>query len=227
MRETTEIRVDEHGDETHESWLLIGADRVQSSGTWLFDSDIRHQHYVVVTITRCTRKRDLHRDWLHSTEQLLEMFMSMAQWGAFVSSFGDGGGVPATLGWLTGVGMVPGAPVESRLMESHAEVRGAANKAFDGVQKAFERLEALYDAKAGRRELTEAMRTLHYAIQNAPANVEFAAKSLTEHTENVVAKARADIEAWAHAAVEGRGELGQDTSPLQIGGGQDESDGGS
>jgi hypothetical protein len=91
----TAIRLNEHGEETHESWLLIRANHVTSTpGARLFDSEIAHQHYVVVTVTRCRRRRDLKRDWLFNDETLLEMSMSQAQWGAFVSSFGQGAGAP-------------------------------------------------------------------------------------------------------------------------------------
>lgn len=44
-------------------------------------------------------------------------------------------------------------------------------------------------------EVREAMRRLLAAIDNAAPNVDFASKQLVEHTENVVQKARADIEA--------------------------------
>ena len=61
---------------------------------------------------------------------------------------------------------------------------------------------------AGRKEMAELMRSLELAHAGVPSNMEFAAKSLTEHVENVVTKARADIEGMAMlAAQEGR-ELG-------------------
>lgn len=205
-RQVTEIRLTEHGDETHESWLLVRANRYTSTGTRLFDSDIPHQQFVGVTITRCSRKRDLHRDWLHAEEVLMEFSLSQAQWGAFVSSFGDGSGVPATLTFLTGAGMVPQAPGESRLDESHREVREAASEAVKDLTEAYERVMTVFNGGGGKRDLREALRTLGIRIGNTPSNMAFAAESLTEHVENVVTKARADIEGMVLAAVE-RGEL--------------------
>jgi hypothetical protein len=138
----------------------------------------------------------------------MEWDMSMAQWGAFVSSFGDGTGVPATLRFLgdSGTrGIVPAAPFESRLAESHAEVREAGNRAAAAVAEAF----AAYKEKktAGNLRHLEAM------IRNMPANMEFAASSLTKHVETVVTKARADIEAMVRdqrAAL----EAGEDAPPM-------------
>ena len=100
-------------------------------GARLFDSEIAHQHYVVVTARRCVRKRDLKRDWTFATEVIFECSMSQAQWGAFVSSFGQGSGVPATLTYLHGVGRVPeAARQESRLLE----VSLTPTPAFAGAQ---------------------------------------------------------------------------------------------
>lgn len=199
---TTPIRIDEYGDEQHESWLLVRAGHVTAHpSAQLFGSDVQHQHYVVVTITRCTRKRNLNRDWLHGTEVLLEMAMSQAQWGAFVSSFGQGGGVPATLNRLVGEARVSQAPPESRFDESHREVGEAGNRALTKVQASYDALAAAFET-GGKRAQREALHDLGCQLSNAPKDMEFAAESLTKHVEKVVTTARADIEAMALAAPE-------------------------
>lgn len=220
---TTEIRLDEHGSETHESWLLVRANRVSSTGTRLFDSELPHAQFVTVTISRCVRDRLLKHDQLHATTVLLEFDLSLAQWGAFVSSFGDGEGVPATLSFLAGEGRVPSAPHESRLAQSHREVREAAAESLGEVQAAFAEVERLFEAKAGRRDLGAAVRHLHHTLRNAPASMTFAAESLTAHAENVVAKARADIEGMVLGAIE-NGQLGTGAlAQLQLNSGEDEA----
>jgi hypothetical protein len=202
MTVATPIRIDEYGDEQHESWLLIRANVTSAShGAHLFGSDIQHQHYVVVTVTRCTRKRDLNRDWLHGTQVLLEIAMSQAQWGAFVSSFGDGSGVPATLRHLVGEGRVSQAPPESRFDESHREVGEAGDRALAEVQASYDKLAAAFET-GGKRAQREALRDLGIRLSNAPKNMEFAAESLTKHVEKVVTTARADIEAMALTVAE-------------------------
>lgn len=215
-KHTTEIRLDEYGSETHESWVLVRANNVSSSppGARLFDSEITHQHSIVVEVARCTRKRDLHRDYLHDTEVLMQLAMSQAQWGAFVSSFGNGNGVPATLEYLVGVGDVPGAPDESRLAESHAEVLNAGKDALSDVDAQFQKVMEAFET-GGKAALRQELRSLGFALRNAPLNMEFAARSLTEHAENVVTKARRDIEGMALAAYE-QGALAP-ASPLQLG----------
>lgn len=198
-REQTDIRIDEYGDEKHESWLLVRANHISSTpGARLFGSDIPHQHYVAVTITRCKRRRDLNRDWLHGTEVLMEVSMSQSQWGAFVSSFGQGGGVSATLERYAGQA-IPSAPVESRFDESHREVNEAGKKALSQIQDAYSKFQFAFENE-GKKSQREALSNLGFALKNAPSNMEFAASSLTEHVEKVVTTARADIEAMALVA---------------------------
>jgi hypothetical protein len=187
-REVVHPMRDEHGDEQHPAWALVGAYRVSAQpGAVLFDSDIKHNHYVVVQIKRATRRRDLNRDRIGDREQYIEVAMSEAQWASFVSSMNVGDGVPCTLIRLRGEGDIPGMPYQPRLQESMIEVHDAADKALDKVAEAF----AAYKAHKTAGNL----RTLEFAISNSGPNIDFAAKSLSEHAENVVQRARADIEA--------------------------------
>lgn len=177
--------------ETNPAYGLIGAYRTSISppGAALFDSDIRHQHTVVVRIARADRQRDLHRDWIHEAggPGLIEIEMSEAQWASFVSSMNTAG-VPCTLRRVGGE-EVPRIEYRPRLEESMAETRRAADDAFAGIAAAL----AAYEEKKSADNL----RSLRAAIANAGPNVEFAGRSLAEHAENVVTKARADIEAIA------------------------------
>jgi len=221
-RDIVEPTLTDTGESEHPAWGYIGASRVSSSppGAVLFDSDIRHQHYVVVTLSSAVRERKLLRDWLRPRKQIIEVAMSEAQWASFVSSM-NSQGVPCTIQWTQGDGHVPGMEYEPRLQESMDEVRNAAERAAQTVRKAF-------DAYADHKTKGN-LDSLRFAIQNMPANIKFAGDSLNEHAENVVQKARADIEAMVvHKAQQlgiEAGDLG--LAPRQLGTGWQESmDGG-
>src|ERR1044072_9591215 len=153
-----------HGDEQHPAWGMIGASRVSHSppGAVLFDSDIRHQHSVVIRIGKATRRRDLHRDWLYRKREFIEVEMSEAQWASFVSSMNSGDGVACTLRYRDGE-RIPGMPYAPRLQESMGEVRDAAEKTIADVAKAF----AAYKA----HKTVGNLRFLEATISNLPANV--------------------------------------------------------
>lgn len=188
--------VDEYGAEHHPSWLMIRAGRPHATpGQPMFDSDIRHSEYVTITIEGARRTREIKRDRIMGdSTTLMEIRMSMAQWGAFVSSFGSSG-VPATLSYTKDGGYTPRFPDESRLAETLKDVASATAEGIEEVREAFDKVMSALEASSGKKEMRSLMNTLSHRIGNLPANMKYAAATLTEHTENVVTKARFDIEA--------------------------------
>jgi hypothetical protein len=180
--------------EEHPAFGMISASRTSGGESVLFDSDIQHQHKVRISVHSATRHRDLNRDWIHADmTPLVEVEMSEAQWASFVSSMNTSG-VPCTLRRVGEQWDIPGLPYDPRLGHSMEEVRGAAKKVFDRATKAM----AAYDAlpkDATPKTKREAVDKIRSALMHVEANMDFAAKSLNEHAENVVQRARADIEA--------------------------------
>lgn len=197
--------------ETHPAFGNVTISRISGGNASLFDSEVRHNHFVRLTVRRSDRTRSLHRDWLSAAGMglpLIEFDMSEAQWASLVSSFGNGGGVACTIRATETNPNVPGIPFEPRLALSTAETKAAAHRQYERVQDAL----AAVEDKPTKANV----RALRIAVDQAGSNVEFAAQSLSEHTENVVQKARADIEAMAHAAATARGLSAAEFTPLAI-----------
>lgn len=194
---------DEHGREIHPAFGQINASRISSTpGAVLFDSDVMHQHSIRVTISTADRERNLNNDWIFSRKDLIEVEMSEAQWASFVSSMNTSG-VPCTIRRTESDWDIPGLPFEPRLQESRREVHAAAEDAFGRITEAM----VAYEQQKNAANL----RNLRAAIQNATRNVDFVTKQLDEHVENVVQKARADVEAMV---VQHARQLGID--PVQV-----------
>lgn len=209
---------DEHGKEVHPAWANVAVHRssVSPPGAVLFDSDIRHQHIITVTVSEAYRDRHLNRDWIGGGKQILELSMSEAQWASLLSSV-NSSGVPATITFRDtreGDPHVPGMPYDPRLAHSANEVKDAAKKAVEDVARAM----AAYKEK----KTVGNLRHLEAMIGNLPSNLKFAADSLTEHTEEVVQKAKADIEAFVIDKANQLGIEPGDIGPPQLGMGGDE-----
>lgn len=220
MRPKVTPTLDEHGHEVHPAWVVVGASRgsVSPPGAVLFDSDIRHQHVITVQVSEAHRSRDLNRDWIGGGKRIMEFTMSEAQWASFVSSMNSGTGVPATLDFRESADdpHVPGMPFDPRLAHSMDEVRNAATKAQEDVRRA-------YDAYT-EKKTAENLRSLKAAIDNMPSNLRFAAESLSEHAENVVQRAKADIEAFVINKAEQLGIEPSEIGTLQLGAGESETE---
>jgi hypothetical protein len=186
--------------EEHPAFAMAEVNRVHATpGAALFDSELQHSEYVVLRIKRAMRRRELKRDWITDAEQLVEVSMSMAQWGALVSSFGTNG-VPVTLNWLSGEGDVERLSYEPRMAESLKEIEGAATELVHDIRWAADELREAFDNKASRREVEDKLSHLEAMINNARADACFTATQFSKHVENTVTKARADIEAMAASA---------------------------
>lgn len=183
----------EDGSEHHPAFGTISLHRVSATpGAVLFQSDVRHSEYMRITIHEASRRRELHRDWVHPEKELFEISLSLAQFASFVASGGQGSGVPCTIEYDRG--HRPGLNLESRLALTNAAVHQAADKAFENIKAAEAALAEGMANKVGAAERKRLMANLHHAIGNATPNVDFAAKMLAEHAENVIEQSRADIE---------------------------------
>jgi hypothetical protein len=168
----------------------------------LFQSDVRHSEFVQLAVHEATRKRDLKHDWVHPGKVVCEISLSMSQFASFVASGGTEG-VPCTIEF-TGSGdhepgQRPGLLPAPRLALAHEEVRAAADEAYGHIQEAYAAYAAtLADAgKGSAAARRSALRNLSSAFAIAAPNVDYAARTLGRHTEEVVEQARADIEAMA------------------------------
>ena len=69
--------------ERHPSYGVIEVNRVSQGGggAAMFDSDIRHSHYVILRLHEAERQGNLSRDWIRPRKLISELRMSFAQWG--------------------------------------------------------------------------------------------------------------------------------------------------
>lgn len=187
----------EHGDEAHPAFGVAVVARRNGGGRSLFQSDLLHNETVSLSVREATRKRDLNHDWVHPGRELVEIEMSLAQWGSLVSSMGLGSGVPVTIRSTEHDPCVPEIPHQPRTAENLREVREVTDRMYARVKEATAALHEAIHAKKGMRATKEALRALENAVAHVGSNAQFAVDSLVEAGEQVVAQARADIEAHA------------------------------
>ena len=214
MTDIEAVEIGEGGEETHPAFALIGASRVSvggvGQGAVLFDSDILHGHTVRVRLHTASRSRDLSHDWIHSRKQIIEIEMSEAQWASFVSSMNVGNGVPCTIRHQ-GYEQVPEFELDPRLGVTMAETKASAEKAFDGIKDAMAVYEKALKDKVPAKERNQALRDLHFSIENAVPNVNYAGTQLVKQAEDVVTKMRSDVEAFVVSKAR---QLGMDVDEL-------------
>ncbi|MER6520091.1 hypothetical protein ABT246_24955 [Streptomyces sp. NPDC001553] len=183
------------GDEVHPAFGVAVVTRRHGTGRSLFQSDLLHNETVSLSVHEATRGRDLNHDSVHPRQVLVEIEMSLTQWGSLVSSIGLGSGVPVTIRRTEHEPSVPEIPHQPRTAENLREVREVTDRMYARVKEATAALHEAIHAKKGVRATKEALSALENAVAHVGSNAQFAVDSLVEASEQVVAQARADIEA--------------------------------
>ncbi|KIA73373.1 hypothetical protein ANMWB30_23000 [Arthrobacter sp. MWB30] len=198
--------------ETHPAFATASVLRRSGTPRTLFQSDLRHHETITLTIHEAERTRDLNHDWVHPTKNIIEIEMSLAQWGSLVSSMGLGSGVPVTLRWRAGEGNLPRLPYLPRIQKNLEEVHGAVDKLLGRARASLGDLVDAIEQKKGVKAIRDALRTHRFVLENAKDNAGFAVTSLVEAAEHVTTQARADIESHILATMQSTGHQ----PPIQL-----------
>lgn len=150
---------------------------------------------------------------------MVELEMTAYQWAGLVASH-SGNGVPCTLRYVTphGKGNLP-------LIDGQNTSTEQANREIEGSLKAMmkrhaEGLDALAvlvaKGKANKGELQAAMEKFQNIHRKLPEVTAFALQTFTEHSETVMAKANAEIEASLNSLVVRTGMKALGMKPLEL-----------
>jgi len=186
----------------HESFATIHASRVAVSGAGkrLFDSALRHGHYVEITIQRATTERGHGDSWVFGHgEELIRVGMSEAQFGQFITSMNVGSGAPCTIGRLNGQ-FVAEPPADGNTKETfEREVR----EALSGLDRKVAATLAKLDEVAGKgkpptkADMAALRAELEAVKREVGANLPFMQQCFARTTEKVIQQAKADINGHA------------------------------
>ena len=193
---------------THPAFATIGAHRVIGQAN-LFGSNVGHSGFVKIEITEASMHRDGYSERIHgSGKTYAEVWLSEAQWVAFVSRMNMDTGTPCTLrhyGNRDGMVFCPhiaeaekaAERMGGRVDELHAEkIRNIAKHSavIDGL------VEGLPAKK--RAAILEAVGRM---TQHLEANHNYAAETLREFKEQLVTESKVEIDAMVTDVV---GRLG-------------------
>lgn len=213
---TSILSADKERTDTHPAFGVAVVTRTTGSPRTMFQSDLRHNDSIRLSIQTAERHRHLLRDWVFPRKTIVEVEMSLAQWGALVSSIGIGSGVPVTIRQTSDNHMVPGIPYEPRIGESVDEAKSAVSRLLEHARESLSALEeAVQSGRIG--EIKKALRAHGLSIHHAESNAGFAVTSLSEAAESLTSQARVDIEAQILAASQITGLTASIEAPTGMG----------
>lgn len=213
---TTVIKGAGSMDETstsHPAFAQIGVSRV-SGYTALYDSDFKHNHYMVLRINKSTLRRSLNRDWHYDDmNPMIEVAMSESQWATMISSL-NAGSVPCTLESFNRV-QIPGLPEPvppSDLYKS--EIKEDLAEAVQSLEELEAMIESLGLPKGKAAQLMEKARNARTTLTGS---IPWVIESSDKHMEKTVERGKQEIHGWMNSAIHRAGiEALGGSMPLQI-----------
>lgn len=199
--EMTQVRGDNVSN--HPAFGMVSVNRIHSTGTTLFASDLRHAEIIELEIYEGQMvERDGVQNPARATRRpITSISLSSAQWATLVSSFGLGEGVPCTLNRTkTGdsVRIPPIKRMESTRQRFDRNIEEAAQRQLANLAEDLQSLGTLMaKGKAGKRELEELYRSMSAHLGNLPKNLSFSTQLIQESMDSIVSAGKAELEASA------------------------------
>lgn len=187
----------------HPSFGTIRINRVNSSGTRLFDSALKHEHYMEIEISTAVLNRNLHHNWVFPRDSIVTIALSEAQWARFVSSIGIGGGVPCTIKYR-GYEAVEPPPVDLNTRDTFVkEVKEQMSEVCTSLGDALKKAEEIKKKKTvNKGDVAELVKVIERLQTELLSNIPWAQQVFEETTEKTVEAAKAEAEAHMHMAIQ-------------------------
>lgn len=181
--------------EKHDSFGMVGISHVSGNAV-LVGSEFQHQHFVSLHITRAEKHRDLSREWWFGREELIEVWLSEAQFVELISRPNIGQGVPCTLRRVDGETM-PDPPQPKPMRERfRKDLKEDCKACVSDLRGATKELKtAIDEGRIGKAALREIARKLELAAKSIDDGIPFVEKQFEEAMEATVHHAAAEIEA--------------------------------
>ena len=187
--------------EKHPSYGMVGINRSQSSGTYLFGSIQKHHSFITLTIKHAEVARHLANDWYHADSlPIVEIEMSHTQFAELITSPGIGDGVPCTIRGLDGK-LVEECPEPTSMISKFSEdLKKTTAETVSGLKQLSQQLsQALLPGQKplNKTELKALLEQIQSALMSVTDSIPFVEKSFTEEMEDQTNKAIGELEAVA------------------------------
>ncbi len=189
--------------ETHESYGLLQISRTSCQPAQVvFGSSIKTGNPIRLRVHRAEKHRDLHREWYHDKETIVEIEMSPAQFAEAITTLNVGVGVPCTIRYVDSKRMdkCPDEGVNELFNDEFKEdIRDVAATLTELQTEAKRILGAPGTVK--KADKTALLSRIYHAEQMVRSNMPFVHEQFTRAMDKTVQQGKAEIEAFMDNAV--------------------------
>ena len=184
--------------ETHDSWGMVGICHQHHGGRQLFGSDVTNYNTICLRIKTAQCSRELGRDWIMGDKTLVEITLSANQFADLLTNANIGDGVPCTIEYVIGKGMIKYQPQEPKLKIIEEERDALAEKAVLNIRSSLDMVNELIEKKKISKTIGE---ELLFNMNGALSSLvgggkEFYKKQAKQEVENMVVEAKRQVQSY-------------------------------
>lgn len=176
----------------HDSYGMISISRFYGNNSQFFGSDLNHSGGISITISKASVKRDLHQDWFHGDDELIEVNLSNTQFIDAITSEMNSSGVPCTLKHFNHKKIPQIDHVDDK--------RDLFRNGMEDTQKAYlDRIDCILemmDGNIGKRKSNEIKRELSILKNWLSSNTPFVMDQFNKAMDKSVQEAKQSVEGY-------------------------------
>lgn len=205
--------------ETHPSYGVVGLSRVSGNAS-LFESEVNHMYYISLRIKEAERWQDGTQVRTHAGRQLIEIFLTEAQFAQLMTSPNIGEGVPCTIHYCAADkpegkpylhpkwGIRPDPPPPERFEKKfHAETEERAKIISDNLASLESELSAMLsgETKVNKGNLGSLLAKIQSSRQQIESNIPYVLRCVEEQLEKKINAAVIEFEGYMAQSLQARG----------------------
>lgn len=182
--------------EKHDSWGMVGIYHQHHGGRQLFGSDVTNYNTICFKIKTAQCSRELGRDWIMGDKTLIEITLSANQFADLLTNANIGDGVPCTIEYVRGKGLINYQPQKPKLEIIKEERDALAEKALSDINSSIAIVKELIEKKKISKTMGE---ELLFNMEGALSSLvgggkEFYKKQAKQEVENMVTEAKRQVQ---------------------------------
>ncbi len=187
----------------HPSFATVGFFAMHGSGgSDLFGANVRVANTIRMRICRAHMETGTV-DRVHEDETILELELSESTFTQAITQFNRGTGSPATLRQAPDIGIAPVVYPQIARVDVEERLKNKGDHRVETeikkIMEAFEVVRSLAEAdgSVSKKALQGAVKSLGYAMDNLPGNLDYFRKLLREDADRLLDEAKLELHASA------------------------------
>lgn len=184
--------------EKHDSWGMVGIYHQHHGGRQLFGSDVTNYNTICLKIKTAQCSRELGRDWIMGDKTLIEVTLSANQFADLLTNANIGDGVPCTIEYVMGKGMIKYQPQEPKLKIIEEERDALAEKAVSDIHSSIAMVKEMIEKKKiSKTAGEELLFNMNGALSSlVGGGKEFYKKQARQEVEDMVVEAKRQVQSY-------------------------------